>query len=167
MLHPAVRDQTNETFLKSFKWKKKICSSTVKGQKSLRVTAGSMTKRQPGECEFPHSRYKRLLAANQGIFGQPPLLKPHLLPNLHWNKSLMWDAAYHKTHSRLFLWTLCYKDTSFERISSIHKRKRNRGAEVIRSTPHKCDPTGEHIQDSSQVQRPAGRAQLGAIIGKP
>lgn len=55
-----------------------------------------------------------------------PLPEPLMLLNLPWNNSLMWHAAWHKTHSGLLLWMppLYYKDTFSERISSFHKKKR-------------------------------------------
>lgn len=84
-----------------------------------------------GECT--HSliwdvRHTGLLAAHQGIFGPARSWAPYTPLNLPWNNSLMWHAAWHKTHSHLWQWMppLYYKDTSSERISSFHREKKKK-----------------------------------------
>lgn len=52
--------------------------------------------------------------------------RPLTSPNLWWNNSLMWHAAWHKTHSHPWCWMapLYCKDNLSERISSLRRRKR-------------------------------------------
>lgn len=147
------------TKLPATKKKARCLLESPRGSTAVVTTRGMYT--------FPHLRCEtRLLAAHQGIFGPVQSWAPYTPLNLPWNNSLMWHAAWHKTHSHLWQWRppLYYKDTSSERISSFHtKKKKKRQTEqgsATRGEKLKAQRAGVALPASERIDHIATEAAV-------